>query len=489
MGARAGARTGAAYVDGLRDDREVWLGGVRIDDVTTHPAFAGGLATMAELYDLQHDAAEVCLTPDPDVGGGGAGDGAGTLVNRSIVIPRSRDDLERRHAALRRTAEHTVGLMGRTPDYLNVTVAGFAGRTDVWGALGNEEGAENLCSYHRELTERDLALTHTIVHPTVDKSVPETAAADGTVALHKVADTEHGIVVRGARVLATLAPFSDELLVYTGQPIPKDAAPYALSFAIPMCTPGLKVLCRDSFALPGDRFDHPLSSRFDEQDAFVIFDDVEVPRARVFIDGNVDVYNKVMTAGWVANVMQQTTIRAHVKLQFAYELATRMATAVNATDASTNQMLGELWTYAELTRAALTAAEAGAADCGNGTWFCDERPFRALRPTLPGWFPRVNEIVKLLGSHNLLAAPTRAELDDPALAPLAAAYLRGAGEMDAHERVKLFRAAWDFSGSALGSRNELYERFYLASAARTYQLAHMTAQREIEGSLVDAVLA
>jgi len=197
----------------------------------------------------------------------------------------------------------------------------------------------------------------------------------------------------------------------------------------------------------------------------------------------------VMTAGWVANVMQQTTIRAHVKLQFAYELATRMAKAVNAADASTNQMLGELWTYAELTRAALVAAEAGAADCGNGTWFCDERPFRALRPTLPGWFPRVNEIVKLLGSHNLLAAPTRAELDDPVLAPLAAMYLRGADEMDAHERVKLFRAAWDFSGSALGSRNELYERFYLASAARTYQLAHMIAQREIEGSLVDAVLA
>ncbi len=249
------------------------------------------------------------------------------------------------------------------------------------------------------------------------------------------------------------------------------------------------MLCRDSYAVAGDRFDHPLSSRFDEQDAFVVFDDVEVPRDRVFIDGNVEVYNKVMTAGWVANVMQQTTIRAHVKLQFAYELATRMAEAVNAKDASTNQMLGELWTYAELTRAALVAAEAGAADCGNGTWFCDERPFRALRPTLPGWFPRVNEILKLLGAHNLLAAPTRAELDDPTLAPLVRTYFRGADGVDAEERIRLFRAAWDFTGSALGSRNELYERFYLASAARTYQLAHMTARREIDESLVDSVLA
>jgi len=249
------------------------------------------------------------------------------------------------------------------------------------------------------------------------------------------------------------------------------------------------VLCRDSYSSDGNRFDHPLSSRFDEQDAFVIFDDVEVPHERVFIDGNVEVYNKVMTAGWVANVMQQTTIRAHVKLQFAYELATRMAHAVGANDSATNEMLGELWTYVELTRAALVAAEADASDCGNGTWFCDERPFRALRPTLPHWFPRVNEILRLLGSHNLLAAPTRAELDDPTLAPLLRTYFQGADGTEAEERVKLFRAAWDFTGSALGSRNELYERFYLASAARTYQLAHLAAQREIGESLVDPVLA
>lgn len=482
------ARTGKEYVEGLRDDREVWLAGARVGDVTDHPAFAGALRTMADLYDLQHDCADVCLTPDPDVTDGEK-PGFPPSVNRSIVIPRSREDLERRHDALRRTAELTFGLMGRTPDYLNVTVAGFAGRPDVWGTLGNEEGAEHLVAYHRQLARHDLALTHTIVHPTVDKSMPEVDAADGAIALHKVADTEHGIVVKGARVLATLAPFADELLVYTGQPIPKHAAPYALSFAVPMNTPGLKVLCRDSFAVEGNAFDHPFSTRFDEQDAFVIFDDVEVPRERIFIDGNVEVYNKVMTAGWVANVMQQTTIRAHVKLQFAYELATRMAKAVNATDAATSQMLGELWSYAELTRAALVAAEVGAADCGNGTWFCDERPFRALRPTLPGWFPRVNEIVKLLGSHNLLAAPTSAELDDPDLAPLVATYFQGAEGVDARERSRLFRAAWDFSGSALGSRNELYERFYLASAARTYQLAHLSAQREIEGSLVDRVLA
>jgi 4-hydroxyphenylacetate 3-monooxygenase len=477
------ARRGDEYVQGLRDGRCVWLEGEPVADVAGHPAFQGAIETLAAVFDLQHDAADDCLVPHP---------GTGEPVNASHLVPRSAGDLLRRHRALRRTAELSAGLLGRSPDYLNVTFAGFAGRADLWARNGNDEGAANLVAFQDELARRDLALTHTIIHPTVDKALGDLASGCGDVALHKVAETEHGIVVRGARVLSTLAPFADELAVYPGQPLPDDlgASRYALAFSIPMATPGLLVLCRDSYSRPGSVFDHPFSSRFDEQDGFVVFDDVEVPRDRVFLDGDVDVYNGVMASGWAANVMQQTSIRAHVKLSFAYELATRMAEAVNATDPGTRQMLGEIWTYAELTRSAIAAAEAGAYEWGNGTWFCDERPFRALRPTLPQWFPRVNEILKLLGSHNLLAAPPEAELSDARLAPLLDRYLQGANGMDARERVRLFRAAWDFAGSALGGRNDLYERFYLASAATTYQMAHVHARRELADrpSLVDAVL-
>ncbi len=478
------ARSGKEYVEGLRDGRSVWLDGELVGDVTEHPAFTGAVRSLAAVFDLQHDAAEECLFAHPVTG---------EPVNLSHLIPRSAGDLTRRHRALRRTAELSVGLLGRSPDYLNVTFAGFAGRADVWAGRHNDTGAANLVAFQDELARRDLALTHTIIHPTVDKGLGDLAAGNGEIALHKVADTEHGIVVRGARVLSTLAPFADEIAVYPGQPLPNEpgVARHALAFVVPMDTPGLQVLCRDSYSLPGSVFDHPFSTRFDEQDAFIVFDDVEVPRHRIFVDGDVEVYNSVMVSGWAANVMQQTSIRAHVKLSFAYELATRMAEAVNANDASTKQMLGELWTYSELTRAALVAAEAGAYEWGNGTWFCDERPFRALRPSLPQWFPRVNEILKLLGSHNLLATPTAGELTDPRLAALLGRYLQGANGTEARDRVRLFRAAWDFAGSALGGRNELYERFYLASAASTYQMAHVHARRELAGtaSLVDAVLA
>ena len=476
------ARTGEQYLAGLRDGREVWLDGRRVADVTQHPALRQAARSVASLFDLQHSEAAICLTDDPD---------SGERVNVSHRIPRSYDDLMRRHAALECVARATVGMLGRSPDYVNVTLAGFAGRCDVWAMNSNDRGADNLVAYHRDVAQRDLALTHAIVNPTVDKSVPEVESGGGEVALHKVEDTEGGILVRGARALATLAPFADEIFIYPGQPIPSDAGCYALSFAIPLDTPGLKVLCRDSYSIPGDARDHPFSRRFDEQDAVVIFDSVEIPHNRVFLDGDTEVYNKIMTAGWVANVMQQTTIRAVAKLEFAYELVTRMVEAVNAGSPTTWEMLGEVWSYAELTRASLRAAEADARDWGNGVWFCDERPFRALRPTLPHWFPRVNEIIKLLGAHSLLATPTAAELANPDLRALIERYYAGAGNVSAEERTRVYRTAWDFAGSALGGRNELYERFYLASAARTYQIAHFAAQADSKGqpSLLDSILA
>ena len=95
---------------------------------------------------------------------------------------------------------------------------------------------------------------------------------------------------------------------------------------------------------------------------------------------------------------------------------------------------------------------------------------------MPGWMVRVNDILKQLGSHNLLATPASADFEDEVLNPLLTEYLRGAEEAGAEERARLFRTAWDFAGSALGGRVELYERFYLGSVGRGYSLAHMIAQ-------------
>jgi 4-hydroxyphenylacetate 3-monooxygenase oxygenase component len=473
------ARTGEQFLKGLRGPREVWVDGERVADVVDHPKLAGAAHALAEVFDLQHAQAGVCLASDPETG---------EPVAVSHLAPKSREDLARRHKALRAVAEYSVGLMGRTPDYMNVTYAGFAGSPVEWRAHGNDAGYERLVAYQKFLRRSDISLTHTIVQPTVDKALGDAPHPGNEHALRKVGETATGIVVRGARVLATLAPFADEIAVYPAAPMPKGADDYALSFCIPLSSPGLKFLCRDSVSAGANRFDHPLSSRFDEQDAFVIFDDVEVPRDRLFIDCNLASYNSVMTTSWPPNVQQQTMVRASVKLDFAWGLALRMAAAINAADPETMRMIGEIWSYAEFTRSAIVAAEAEAREWPGGMWTPAVAPMHALRATLPVWFPRVAEILRLIGSHNVFATPSRAQMDNPDLRGLIDRYLPGAKGMPAEERIRTFRLAWDFAGSALASRNEQYERFYLASSGRNLARHLAFTDRSRADRLVDRFL-
>ena len=479
-----GARSGERFLQGLRGTkRELWLEGERVDDVTTHPALAGAAQTLAGVFDRLHAFPDECLVPDPETG---------EPLNVGHMIPRSVADLKHRNRGLARIAEATVGLMGRTPDYMNVKFASFAGRWKDWlGADGrNGEGAHNLVAFQKRLARDDISLTHTIIHPTIDKAA-DSRIVGNRVPVHKVGATRGGVVVRGARILATLAPFADEIAVYPAHPLPPGAEAYALAFSIPVDTPGLVFLCRDSAATPGAHvFDRPLSTRFDEQDAFVIFDDVEIPRERLFLDGDVDLYNTVTTTGLRENLTNQTCIRALTKLEFAYGLARRMAEAIGDSSPATQEMLGELLDYVEVTRnAVLLSAEHGR-DVGDGVWFPDGRPLMPMRSLLATWFPRVSEIVMLIGSHNLLAAPSRRLLDDGRLRPLIDEFLHGANGIDAEERAALFRLAWDFVGSSLAGRNVLYERFYLTSAARNRIIHHLrNTDRARSDALVDGILA
>jgi 4-hydroxyphenylacetate 3-monooxygenase oxygenase component len=461
-----GARTGSQFLEGLRKTRrEIWVDGERIDDVTAHPKLKGGAESLAAMFDRQHKYAAECLYKDAETG---------EPTNVSHMIPRSKDELRHRHAGIVRLSEGSMGIMGRTPDYMNMKFAAFASAPKVWaGADGrNERGARNIVAFQRRLAQADISLTHTIIQPTTDKRT-DSQILGNKVTVRKVGQTADGIIVRGGRVLATLAPYADEQTVYPGQPIPAGATDYALAFALPLDTPGLKFLCRDSAATPGaDPFDKPLSSRFDEQDAFCIFDDVLVPWDRIFIDGDVEIYNSMRQTGYAINMTTQSTIRALTKLEFAYGLASRMAELIGDYSPATTEMLGELACYVRLTANAVELSLEKAWQRDDGVWFPDGAALEPMRSMLPVWMPRVAEIITLIGSHNLLTTPSRAQLDDPKLRPLIDEMMGGADGAAADERAAVFRMAWDLVGSALGGRGFLYERFYLTSAARNKQMLH-----------------
>jgi 4-hydroxyphenylacetate 3-monooxygenase len=476
-----GARTGAQFLEGLSSgDREIWLRGEKITQPLDHPELRGAALSMARVFDLQHEHADEMLVPSPE--------DPDRLVNITHIIPRTAEDLVRRRAAFELVAALSGGTMGRTPDYLNVTFACFAGRADVWARRGHERYAENLVRYQAHMREHDLSTTHALMNPQVDRSKPEAEQAMGQVALHKVDETDDAIIVRGARMLATLAPFADELLVYPGSDIRPQDGRYALAFAIPIATPGLRFICRDSYSKQRDPYDYPLSSRFDEMDAVVIFNDVEIPKDRVFLDGDTVGYSEVITdTGWRGHIMHQAFTRAFVKLSFALGLGHMIAktTGVGRFD-HIQEKLGQVWAMSELARSGIVAAEAGAKLDEGGVMEPDSRPFVALRGEIPKWLPRANEYLQLIGGGGFMATPSKADIDGPLRDDIEQYFQAGGAE--AVRRIRLFRLAWDFMGSELGGRGELYERFYLSDSWRMTALAYNIADKSFPEALVEQFL-
>src|SRR5215510_792241 len=449
------ARTGEQYIKGLQQqEREVWLGGERVKDVTTHPGLANGVRSVAALYDMQHDP---MLRDEMTYASPTSGD----RVGLSFIIPRSKQELERRSAMMLAWARTSCGMMGRSPDFMNVTYAAWAG-AKAFFAQGRPEYGENIERYYEHIRENDLTLTHSLINLQRSRTVSGVFNLQEGTALQVVRESDAGIVVRGARILATLGPLADEIAVYSPRLArhTEPHSPFALNFAIPCGTPGLRFLCRESFDLGRSHFDHPLGSRFEEMDCVVFFDDVLVPWERVFLLGDVDLLNgTAITTHSAAHTAHQNAAKNLAKCEFVLGIALLMTeTLGNAQLPHSEERLGELMMYTELMKACMRAAEADATLDEWGVMCPAALPAESTRNLFMTAYPRMVEILEFLGSSSFMLTPTEADFSGP-LASHIEQYL-ATDTATARDRVKLFRLAWDVAGSAFGSRQVLYERFF-----------------------------
>jgi len=475
------ARTGQAYIKGLQGQgREVWLRGERVEDVTTHPGLANGARAIASLYDMQHDPAlrDEMTYVSPT---------SGDRVGLSFVVPRTREELERRRGMMLHWARTTCGMVGRSPDFMNVTFAAWAAAAEYF-AQGRPEFAENMRRYYEYIRENDLTLTHSLINLQRSRNVSGVFNLEEGTALRMVRETDAGIVVRGARILATLGPLADEIAVYS----PRLArhterhSPFALNFAIPCGTPGLRFLCRESFDLGRSHFDHPLGSRFEEMDCVVFFDDVLVPWERVFLLGDVDLLNGTPTTTHsMTHTAHQGAAKNVAKCEFVLGVALLMTqTLGNAHLPHSEERLGELMLYTELMKACLRAAEADAQLDAWGVMCPAALPAEATRNLFMTAYPRMVEILQLLGSSSFLIIPSEEDFRGPLTADIEQ-YL-ATDTASARDRVKLFRLAWDIAGSAFGGRQVLYERFFASDPlTRARALAAIYPKDETMARVLD----
>lgn len=454
------ARTGKDFVQGLKDQpREMWISGERVTDVTTHPAFRNITRSVAALYDMQHDPAlrEEMTSISPT---------SGERVGMSFLAPRTREDLARLRKMMKHWADFSGGMLGRSPDYLNRAVMAFAAAADYCGE-NDPRFAENIRRYYEQVRERDLCLTHTLINPQANRSVGPSSQADPYQAAGIVKETDRGVVIRGARMLATL-PIADEIMVFPSTLLrgKEEDQPYAFAFAVPCGTLGLKFICRETFDPGGPALDYPLSSRFEEMDAVVIFDDVLVPWERIFLLRDVERCNRAFSATGAVNHMAHQVVTKNIaKTEFILGVASLIVDAIAVEQFQHVQgKIAEIIYYLETMKAFARASEADATVNQWGVMTPTWPPLDAARNMFTWMYPRMVEILQLLGASGMLARPTKADLEGP-LRPVIEKYYQAA-RADAAERIKLFRLAWDVALSSFGSRQVIYERFFFGDPVR-----------------------
>jgi aromatic ring hydroxylase len=469
-----GARNGKQYIDGLRDDRHLFINGELVRDVTKFAPLQGGLKTLADLYEKQHDPkfSEALTTKSPT---------SGEPVSTSFVHAKTWEDMERRIRGERLRCELTYGLLGRLPDFMNAYVTDMAAARDYLGQRKPELG-ENTWRYYEMVREKDLSLTHTLIDPSIDRS----KGLDAQEALRVVKETDAGVIVRGARMLATLAPLADELWVGSAYPRKAGQEDYAISFAVPIATPGLKLAAREPYDTARSSFDQPLTGRYDEGDALAVFEDVLVPWERVFAYRDLQCYNNMLVV-CPGYLYLQAAIRGTVKLKLLAGLATLAARAGGrASMPRYQEIIGEVVASADIAEGLLNgvavdvlynanhpigkeepADERFDASTGLGTAIGSQ--FRkqlrsamglsAIRQYMPQALARAVDALRLIGSSSLIMTPTEGDFSRPELGEILQRHMRSA-DATARERVRLSRIIWDMIGTQFGGRQFMYEIFY-----------------------------
>jgi len=452
-------KTGKQYVESLRDGRKLHIDGKVVTDVTAYPPLQGIIGTIAGLHDDQHDPKyrDILTYRSPSTG---------DLVSKTYLEAKTHDELKQLAGCFHLRALRTFGLMGRLTDFMsgflvdNAVALRLMGRTE---AAARAQGLVELCR------ETDAQVTHALIDPQSDRSTLDAPAQ----AVHLVERTNDGIVVSGCRMLSTLAPVSNEC--YVGPYYPRKAGEdkYTLAFVVPMNAPGLTTLARESFHQGHGSFDRPLSSRFDEGDAILMFDKVFVPHERVVIDGDLEAYNNLLRVRPGYTSIQACT-RSTMKLRFLAGMATAIAKA-NGRDklprfqAAIGELIA-LVTIAEGIRSGAIAdtlrrveaferGETGIQGDGLSEAKAIGSPANAA---VNFFFPYANtkaaDVLRIAAGSGVLAM-TEADYAHPDVRPLMDQWLIGPN-IDARRRLELVKLAWDMTGTEFGSRAGLYERLY-----------------------------
>ncbi|WP_239614910.1 4-hydroxyphenylacetate 3-hydroxylase family protein [Cohnella mopanensis] len=468
---------GNRFLDSLNDGRSVWLDNDKVSDLPSHPAFTGTLNTISRLFDFLDDSKVRDHVGYPVTG-------SDKYAHSSFLVPYSAEDLARRSHAFSYWAKETNGVMSRLSDYARSLVTGWYGSRKQLGKLDSQLESK-ISAYYQEARDKDLFLTTSLLDPQIDRSKGLDDQRIAERYLHVVKETSEGIVLSGAKMIATGAPYTNDFLIFSFNKVDVRHSKHAHAIIVPAGSKGLHIVCRESFAEVGVQ-DHPLSARYDEMDAVLLFDEVLVPWERVLINGDADAVWKLrshVSSNTLA--FHQTIVRFVAKLEFVTGVTFAVADAIGVNGfLHVQEKLGELITQIDTMKALVIASEAQAkVDPATGMWLPEASYIDTARSIGTKLYPRAIEILQQVGAGGFVQTPAKMSQFDGPLSDLLNLYFEGVS-INAENKVQLFKLAWDLLGSQLGSRHELYERFYAGDPVRSFANQYLSSDKS---ALVDPI--
>ena len=475
-------KTGAGHISSLRDGRTVYLDGKLIDDVTGHEAFRNSIRSAAALYDFQAQPENLeLMTFQPN--------GGSRRVNRAWQMPRNYDEMVQRRKAMQAWATLSGGFLGRSPDHLASSLVGQRMGIDVFRKHGAAR-AKAFADYFDYASRSDLFLTYVIINPQAERGKAWGEQQEDMVA--RVVDEDSGgITIRGAKMLGTSSIMANEVFVASLQPLKAGEEDLAFSCAVPMNAKGLRVLSRKSYeAHAVSVYDNPFSSRFDENDALMYFDDVRVPWDRVFVYRDPDMCRAQFhdTQGH-AYQNYQAQIRLSVKIAFLAGVARRITEAIGTTRMpAVSEQLGMLAAQVGMVNAMLSGMEASGSQLGE--WYVPNKHFMySAQVITQDLYPQVIRTIRDLAGGALIMLPSSvADFGNPEMAAIINKTQRSA-TLEPEQKVKILKAAWDAIGSEFGSRHTQYEMFYAGARFVTCGHSFRTFDWDSATGLVDDLIA
>ncbi len=477
--------SGNEYLESLRDGRVVYIGRERVDDVTTHPAFRNAAGSFAMIYDRKRSAEErELMVCEED----------GDEFSSYFIMPRSRADLERRFETHRRIASWTYGLLGRSPDNFPSYLSGLATRPELFDELHPGFGA-NLTAYYKRARRDDLFITHTVTNPQGARR-PEAFETAGiaTPTLRVVDEDDAGVTLNGLKMIGTSAVFCHDAWVGNLQPVAPGQEKESITCAVPLNAPGVSIWSRKPYErFANSEFDMPLTWRFDETDAAVLFENVHVPWHNVFLHDNVEMTRAIytLTPGHsLANHQANVRFLEKLKLIVAVAHAITRANKVDAIPA-VQTVLGDLAAKLATLEGLIMGQLLGCEEMvpGSGYVTVNRRyMYAALHWCTTNHSEICDTLRDLMGGGPFQMPADSSVLADPELAEKFETYW-STPDQTAKDRMKLLRLAWDLVGSEFAGRHMQYEKFYAGPRFVISTYSYLNCPWDELGGIVDGLLA